>query len=213
MSRYFLSEDFVDYVKQTYRRLNGEDETKNKLIEPLLSRLGYDIACVSDIRTEVACGMGIRKEKADYIISFNDKPIIIVEAKDSKVSLDREKTNQLFRYFCSEKCKLGILTNGLQYWFFSDFQRENIMDSKPFHIMNVLNPTDEDERILSSICKVQQCTYNVEQWLLERKIRNFLHNKTALAELLFSVFSLQQGNLSNQQLCQTIQTALTKSFF
>ena len=209
MDRYFLSEDFVEYIRQTYRMLSGEDETKNKLIEPLLSRLGYDIACVSDIRTEVACGMGIKKEKADYIINFNNKPIIIVEAKDCKLSLDSEKTNQLFRYFCSENCKLGILTNGLQYWFFSDFQRENIMDSKPFHIMNVLNPTDEDEQVLNSVCKVKQCTYNVEQWILERKIKRFLHNKTALSELLFPVFSPQRGNLNCSQLCQAIQTALT----
>lgn len=208
MCRYILSDDFVDKIKHTYTLLDGEQETKNNLIEPLLARLGYDVNNVSDIRTEVECGVGIRKEKADYIIQF-DKPIMIVEAKDWRVSLDKKKTNQLFRYFCSSNCKLGILTNGLQYHFYSDFQRDNIMDTRPFHVINVLYPKDEDEALLTAICKTRQCTYSIDQWILEQKIRRRLvNNKEKMCDLITSALYVQQNSLSRQQLSTVVLNAL-----
>lgn len=184
MKRYYLSDDFVAHLKDIYPDVHGEQETKNKLIEPLFKRLGYDIDCVEDVRTEVCCGTGIRKEKVDYILCISGKPLVLVEAKDWKQKLKDVHTNQLFRYFCSTGCKLAVLTNGLQYQFFSDFVKENIMDTIPFHTMNLFSLTDEDETLMKAICKVQQCTYNVEKYIVEAKVRRFMNDKAQLARLL-----------------------------
>ena len=146
----YLTEEFVRTIIETYQDVHGEQETKNKLIEPLFKQIGYEINCIEDIRTEVDCGMGIRSEKVDYVLCIAGKPKILVEAKDWKVGLSKHHTNQLFRYFCSTDCKLAILTNGIKYWFYSDFERENIMDEKPFHKMNILSPNENDEKLLSS---------------------------------------------------------------
>ena len=40
--------------------------------------------------------------------------------------------NQLYRYFPTLPVHIGILTNGWQYWFFTDSQTENNMDKKPY---------------------------------------------------------------------------------
>lgn len=184
----YLTEGFVKYISSEYRNVIGEQETKNKLIEPLFKKIGYDIDCIEDTRTEVTCGVGIKKEKVDYMLCIAGQPKILVEAKDWKVKLSEIHTNQLFRYFCSTDCKIGILTNGINYRFFSDFEKENIMDDKPFYCMNVLAPKENDEKILTAICKTQQCSYDVKKFVVELKTRRLLEKKDSLAKLIAQAY-------------------------
>lgn len=205
MKRYYLADEFVAHLQDIYRDVRGEQETKNKLIEPLFKRLGYDIDCIDDVRTEVCCGTGIRQEKVDYILCMSGKPLVLVEAKDWKQKLRDTHTNQLFRYFCSTGCKLAILTNGIQYQFYSDFVKENIMDTTPFHIMNLFSLTDEDEILMKAICKVQQCTYNVEKYIVEEKVKRFIRDKEQLAKLLCNTI------VKDTSMYDAVYTALQKT--
>ena len=85
-------------VLLTYKEVESEQETKNNLIEPFFKMLGYDIDCIEDIKTEVTCDFA-NKEKVDYEIMFNSKPIILVEAKKVSHKLNAQNINQLYRYF------------------------------------------------------------------------------------------------------------------
>jgi hypothetical protein len=61
-----------------------------------------------------------------------------VEAKKVDTLLERH-TEQLRDYFAKEQSvKLGILTNGVEWRFFTDSDHENIMDAKPFARWDVL---------------------------------------------------------------------------
>ena len=54
--------------------------------------------------------------------------------------------SQLLRYFGVTKAKFAILTNGIQYQFFSDFDDKNIMDTIPFLTIDLV-PSIRDSEI------------------------------------------------------------------
>lgn len=179
---------FIEYIISTYSEVNGEQETKNNLVEPFLKELGYDIDCIDDIKTEVTCDAGKNNEKVDYVLCIAGTPKIIVEAKDRKEKLGSKYINQLFRYFSTSDCKVAVLTNGIEYLFFSDFQKENIMDKEPFYKINILYMKDEDRRFLNNLCKVQQCSYPVENFIIEEKTKRLLKDRVQLSQIISVCF-------------------------
>ncbi|WPC42988.1 hypothetical protein [Clostridium sp. JS66] len=61
---------------------------------------------------------------------------------------------QLSRYFNAvPEVKLGILTNGIQYKFFTDLTADNIMDDAPFLVLDITNVNDTDIENLSKFKK------------------------------------------------------------
>jgi hypothetical protein len=50
--------------------------------------------------------------------------------------------SQLFRYFVVQGAKFGLLTNGIDYWFFTDLERQNVMDAKPFMAFDITQIKD-----------------------------------------------------------------------
>jgi len=46
----------------------------------------------------------------------------------------------LYRYFGVTKARLGILTNGVQYRFYSDLEQPNVMDTRPFLELDLVDP-------------------------------------------------------------------------
>jgi hypothetical protein len=52
--------------------------------------------------------------------------------------------SQLFRYFGTTKAKFAILTNGIEYKFYTDLEEQNKMDQKPFFVINLLYLKDID---------------------------------------------------------------------
>lgn len=61
----------------------------------------------------------------------NGQPVILIEAKAVSRKLDRH-SSQLFRYFVTTPAKFAILTNGIQYKFYTDLEEPNKMDKEPF---------------------------------------------------------------------------------
>lgn len=77
---------------------------------------------------------------------------------------------QLKRYFNVTKAKIGILTNGIVYKFFTDLEEKNIMDNKPFLVANFLDLTDD--KILE-LKKFMKSSYNPEQILTSAEILKY----------------------------------------
>ncbi len=121
-----------------------EEATKTSFILPMISALGYDIFDPIVVVPEFTADIGKKKgEKVDYAIMKDDKPIILIEAKPHTESLDRHKT-QLERYFTVTDSKFAILTNGIEYRFYSDLERPNVMDESPFLVIDMLDLKDRD---------------------------------------------------------------------
>ncbi len=133
--------------------IETEEATKMNLIMPFIQQLGYNVFDINEVIPEYTADIGKRKgEKVDYAIKINDKVAIIIEAKDVNEKLQNH-SKQLSRYFVNTEAKIGILTNGLEYWFYTDVEKENIMDDEPFFIFNMQNYKEKDVTQLKEFTK------------------------------------------------------------
>jgi hypothetical protein len=133
--------------------IKTEEATKTSMILPLFNLLGYDVFNPKEVIPEYTADLGIKKgEKIDYLILKNNEPIFLVECKKVQEDL-KNHSNQLLRYYHTSKAKFGILTNGLIYQFFSDFNNPNIMDESPFFVFNFENYTENDLDFLIKFSK------------------------------------------------------------
>src|SRR6185295_5396399 len=139
--------DFIDKIRELAARISKqldfiqtEEATKNALIMPFISALGYNVFDPTEVTPELCADVGIKKgEKVDYAILRDNKPIILFECKHHAADLSKVHASQLYRYFSVTAARFGVLTNGIAYWFFTDLEAPNKMDAKPFFEFNVLD--------------------------------------------------------------------------
>lgn len=140
-------------ISQNKDLIKNEESTKQFLILPFLSGLGYDTYSPQEVTPEFTADFHKKNEKVDYAISLNEQPRIFLEAKSMDTKIVKNAP-QLSRYFSTfPSVKLGILTNGIEYHFFTDLNNTNIMDTKPFFIFNITNYKDEDFQHLIKFSK------------------------------------------------------------
>lgn len=132
-----------------------EEATKNEFVLPFINSLGYNVFDTSEVVPEFTADVpGIRKdEKVDYAICKDGTPVILFECKKCGSDLKIEHASQLTRYFNSTEARIAILTNGIEYMFFSDFDKENRMDSTPFLEFRMQNLNDSDIKIIKMFVK------------------------------------------------------------
>ncbi len=131
--------DFKDLIIQFSKRVDRllvqiktEEATKTSLILPFIGILGYDVFDPFEVNPEFIADIGIKKgEKVDYAILKDGSPIILIECKHYTEDLNPHNS-QLFRYFHTTSAKFGLLTNGMEYRFYTDLVTPNKMDEKPF---------------------------------------------------------------------------------
>ena len=159
--------------------LHSEDETKRSLILPFFMALGYDIFNPSEFISEIKCDIGVKKgERVDYAILKDSKPIIIIECKHCGIKDLTPHLNQLYRYFnASKSTKLGILTNGIVYKFYTDFETLNIMDEEPFWEFDMSNIDKDDIELLKMFCKISLDIDSILKSVKERRCQKELENK------------------------------------
>lgn len=128
------------------RYIAYEEMTKQTLIIPFLQVLGYDVFNPLEVRPEYIADFGKKKgEKVDYAIFKDTSPIIFIEAKAVNEELNNHCA-QLERYFnSSPNVRLAILTNGIEYRFFTDLDKSNIMDDNPFFKFNITALLENDK--------------------------------------------------------------------
>ncbi len=142
--------DLIDKIKDLAARIpkqiehiQTEEATKNAFIMPFISALGYDVFNPTEVIPEFTADVGTKKgEKVDYAIKKDDDIIILIECKWSGADLHQDHASQLFRYFSATEARFAILTNGIDYEFYSDIDEPNKMDSKPFFTFNILDFQD-----------------------------------------------------------------------
>jgi len=130
-----------------------EEATKNAFIMPFIGALGYDVFDPSEVIPEFTADVGVKKgEKVDYAIKRNGKIAILVECKPCRSELSQTHTSQLYRYFSVTEARFAVLTNGINYWFYTDLDEPNKMDAKPFFEFDMLNFRPAQIEELSKFC-------------------------------------------------------------
>ena len=140
-----LSEQIAERKEQ----VRSEGQTKQSLILPFIRELGYDDGDPAEVDLEYKADMGVKGgERVDYAIKRDGKPIILIECKRLGHQLQDGDITQLFRYFNATDARIGILTNGIEYRFFSDLNKPNVMDKGPFFEFNVLKFAKPEVKLL-----------------------------------------------------------------
>ncbi len=131
--------------KKTSDSIKSEEATKVSLILPLIQELGYNVRDPHEVVPEFDADIkGIKRgEKVDFAIIIDDEPTILIEAK--KVGSELNKAiSQLYRYFSVTDAKVGIVTDGIKYLFFTDSMKSNVMDTEPYLYINMSKLTNAD---------------------------------------------------------------------
>lgn len=140
-----FAEDITKLSEQVRKRVDnvsGEEAAKMALIVPFLSALGYDVYDPSEVIPEYVADFAIKKagqfEKVDYALAINGSIVMLVEAK-ARGQKAEAHDGQLSRYFNGLlTTKVAIVTNGIDYRFFTDLRDKNVMDKEPFFTFNIL---------------------------------------------------------------------------
>lgn len=186
-------------LEQLSKRLKGikeniqtEEATKTAFVLPFLQILGYDIFNPMEVMPEYTADVGIKKgEKVDYAILQNGQPILIIECKHWRASLEQHDS-QLHRYFHVSKARFALLTNGIQYRFFTDLEQSNVMDRLPFFecsLDDLREPTIQElrkfhrenfdeEQIVSSASRLKYLTALED--VIKQQIQSPSHDMTRL---------------------------------
>jgi hypothetical protein len=149
----------ADKINQLKGKIETEESTKHAFVLPFINLLGYDAFNPLEVVPEFTADLGLKKgEKVDYAIFQNNEPILIVECKSWKENLSIHNS-QLFRYFHVTKTRFALLTNGIQYQFFTDLDDKNKMDQKPFLEFDI---TNLKENTVSEIAKFHKSSFDVD---------------------------------------------------
>lgn len=150
-------------IPQQLQHISTEEATKNALVLPFLGALGYDVFNPTEVTPELTADVGVKKgEKVDYAVLLEGEPIMLFEVKACSCSLDQAHMSQLYRYFSVTAARLGVLTNGIQYRFFTDLDAANKMDDRPFLEVDLLSL---DEHQLAQLRKFAKSQFQLESIL------------------------------------------------
>jgi hypothetical protein len=126
---------YVNRVKELADHVKGNEQaTKHSLVGPLFTLLGYDLTdprqCLPEYRVDFGKDRSVKP--IDWAFFQNGRPSFFVEVKEAGKRLGGYD-EQLADYFAkAPEAKLGILTNGIHWRFFTDMVNENVMDKEPF---------------------------------------------------------------------------------
>ncbi|WP_418885532.1 type I restriction endonuclease [Borreliella tanukii] len=179
--------NFIKSIKDVSRKIQNykdlvenEAQTRQNLIDPFLDAMGYDHTDLSIVKVEYKADIpklnGLKK--ADYIIyptKKEEEPTILIEAKyhNSREKLESH-LKQLKPYFENirsqeKRVEFGILTDGIEYRFYTDLDKDNLLDNEPFMVINLEKLTSKDFGYLK---KFSRNSLNIEEaraFALEKK--------------------------------------------
>ena len=140
---------FSEQVRRRQPHIRGEESTKQALIVPFLSLLGYDVHDPTELQPEYIADFAKKRaggpsEKVDYAIRRDNAPVIFIECKavDCDPSMH---SGQLARYFnATPSVPIASITNGIRYMFFTDLEEKNILSDRPFFHFNIFDVSSND---------------------------------------------------------------------
>lgn len=171
--------DLSSRLKRQRDQVTTEEAAKTAFVLPFIQALGYDVFNPSEVVPELTADHGVKKgEKVDYGIKLEEKIMIIVECKPLGADLVTKHAGQLYRYFGVTEAKFGVLTDGDRYLFFTDLDKPNCMDERPFFEFELseIVETDVDE-----LKKFSKSTFDLDT--IVSTASNLKYHKALMTEI------------------------------
>lgn len=154
-------ESLATKVRSQSAAIGTEEATKNAFVMPFISTiLGYDVFDPLEVVPEFTADVGTKRgEKVDYAIMRDGEVQILIECKTSVGALKAQHASQLYRYFSVTTARIAVLTNGVNWQFYTDLDAPNRMDAKPFLVLDLL---DIDNTLIPEIQKLSKESFDLE---------------------------------------------------
>lgn len=181
-----FKEDMLRLVGQVAERkehATSEEATKNSLILPFLQTMGFDVFNPLEVRPEFDASFGEAKNaRIDYAVFKDDAPIIFIEAKPVSDSLKGHYA-QLRAYFnTTPTVRIAIITNGVNYRFYTDLAEPHLMDNNPFFEIDISCLSDEDINVLANFRRDE---FDIQKILTFAETLTYTNNITLHLENIF----------------------------
>jgi hypothetical protein len=212
-------------LQERLTHCNNEAQTRSFLIEPFFELLNYS-KDKRDLIPEFEADFGDRiSNKVDYAIFLNKKESLLIECKKCKTKLSDKEAGQLNGYFSNTKSsRIAVLTNGIEYRFYSDIISPNIIDPKPFFVFNL---EDYDESAIEKLLNFDKRIINIKNIIESAQDIVFIENfekaffnevKDASSELLRIVYKRMDVKIpfndrTKVRMKELINSTLFKSIF
>ncbi|MBP5786075.1 MAG: type I restriction enzyme HsdR N-terminal domain-containing protein [Aeriscardovia sp.] len=208
-----------------------ESQLEAYIIEPFTQALGFkpgDPKSPETVLPQPYRGVRSPNTRADFGLYLNSQLVIVIECKRLNESLDKD-VSQLDEYFRPQTgqintVKVGILTNGDEFRFYTDYENHNVMDCEPYWKFRLSELSDKDVRTLllyatgnleETLRDLPAIVYaeKLKRWLLEggkenlewlykatsKEIKADSHNKKLYAEkvwdFIFPTSNAAEGSL------------------
>ena len=156
MSLYDALSKISQQVCEQRHLMTTEAATKLVSINPFIRSLGYNITNLTEVQPEYSAdAKATGGDKVDYAIMRNGKPIILIEAKTANIDLNENHWKQLHHYFVALDAEFGILTNGIAYQFYTDQNKQHVMDKAPFLTLDMLKLDAQIVNVLEGFSKTR----------------------------------------------------------
>ena len=173
-------EQQIDIMRQ-----EDEEAAKQVSVTPFIEALGYDTRNLLEVKSQFMVG----NEWVDYAIKRDGQPIILVEAKRARDSLSENRWTQLQDYFSKTEARFAILTNGIEYKFYTDLRERNVIDRLPFLTLNMIALENKIVNELEAFTKngfdPERIVFNAKKRAYYRSVaENFEHPSDDLVTFL-----------------------------
>lgn len=201
-------EGYVKRVKELADHVKGNEQaTRQSLIGPFFTLLGYDLTdpreCVPEYRADF--GKDRSTKPIDWGFKINGSFSFFVEAKEVGRKL-AGFDEQLADYFAKDpNVKLGVLTNGVQWRFFTDVVNEHVMDREPFARWDVISDDHPPYDVFTLIQKSQFNAELIRTYAQRQRQQNLLVQElTRLLEPSHEFTKLAVANIETRNLTQAV---------
>ena len=163
--------ELAEKVTAQKNEIQNEEAAKQALVLPFIKALGYDVFDLSEVKPEFTADFGTAVlKKADYAIMHSGKPAILIECKQITAKLEGGPHSQLMGYFAATPARIGILTNGITYKFFSDLDEPNKMDEAPFFELDLMNIT---ERSIENLIRFTKDAFDTDDTIVAASVLKY----------------------------------------
>lgn len=202
--------DFVEKLRALVQKNpdRNEAETKSKLVEPVLRKMGWDFFG-DEVELEYPVSFATSTSKVDYALKQNERPVVFVEVKALKGDISYRNVKQALDYSTHEDVRWCVVTNGNEWRI---YDADKFKDEKP-----EIKPRDarveqlllEDfttrEKALEIISRASIESGDTERrvqsiWQTKNTIVNFKAEKENLKEKITTVLREQSGELLYEKL-------------
>lgn len=201
-------EGYVKRVGELAEHVRGNEQaTKLSLIGPLFTLLGYDLTdpreCTPEYRVDFGKDRSVKP--IDWAFKQDGRPIFFVEAKEVGKKL-ANYDEQLADYFAkAPEAKLGIMSNGVQWRFFTDAVNLNVMDREPFAKWDVLGDDEPPYDVLTLLQKSQFNAQLIRTYAERQRAQNLLVAEISrLLEPSFDFVRLAIQNLETRRMTDSV---------